>query len=72
MSKLRSLGVSLAVIAYAKWNFRVLGVSMEFLKSRPFFGGDIYAVPPLYAEVNPGARRKLIKPLYGRSADCKE
>ena len=47
--QLQSIRIALAVTAYRKWNFRVVGVSRAFLRSEPL-GRDTYAKLPEGAE----------------------
>ena len=65
-AKFQSLRVLLSSTAYRKWNFRVAGGHMVFIKSKTL-ERRIYSAPPLVAEVGSGNIRKLIKPLYGPS-----
>ena len=70
-AQLQSLSVSLEIIAYRKWGFRVMGVSRAFLKIGTC-GAAKFARRLLYFRVGPGARWGLLKPLYGLSGACKE
>ena len=68
--QLQSIRIVLAVIAYRKWNFRVMGVSRAFLRSEPL-GRDTYVKLPEGVEQE-NVAWKLLKPLYGLSTACKD
>ena len=43
--QLKSVRIVLAVIAYRKWNFRVMGVCRDFLRSEPLERGAYAKLP---------------------------
>ena len=60
----------LSVIAYGKWNFRVIDASRALLRSEPL-KRDTYAKLPEWVEES-NVVRNLLKPLYGISTACKD
>ena len=67
--QLQSVRIALAVIAYGKWDFRVMDVSRAFLRSEPL-DRDTYAKLPDGVEQE-NAAWGLLKPLYGLSTAYK-
>ena len=67
--QLQSIRIALAVIAHRKWNFRAMGDSRAFLRSKPL-ERDICETTGWSGTEN--AAWKLIKPLYGLSTTCKD
>ena len=61
----------LALVSCSKWDFRVMGGSMAFLKSKSL-DREIYVSPPLFPGNDPSGRWKLLTPLYGHAPACKE
>ena len=68
--QLQSIMVAFAVIAYRKWNFRVMDVSRAFLRSEPLERGAYAKLPEGSEQGN--AAWKLLKPLYGLGTTCKD
>ena len=60
----------LALIAYGKWNFRVMDVSWAFLRSG-HWKRDTYGKLPEESEKD-NVARKLLKPLFVLSTACKD
>ena len=68
--QLQIIRLCLAVIAFRKWDFRVMGVSVAFLRSEPLKRGA-------YVQLHKGVADdrvawKLSKPLCGLSTACKD
>ena len=68
--QLQSIRIALAVIAYRRWNFRVMDVSRAFLRSKPLMRNTFAKLPDGVEQEN--VAWKLIKPLYGLSTACKD
>ena len=68
--QLQSIRMCLAVIAYRKWNFRITGVSRDFLMSEPLERGTYVKLPQGVEKGN--VARKLLTPLYWLIAACKD
>ena len=68
--QLQSIRLRLAVIAYRKWNFRAMDVSRAFLTAEPL-GRDTYVKLPQGVDED-NVDWKLLKPMYGLSAACKD
>ena len=65
--QLHSLRAELAATGYRAWDFRVMDVAREFLKSTPLAGGLWYIcdAPPLFSGNDSVVRWGLLQPLYG-------
>ena len=68
--QLQSVRIPLAVIAYRKWNFRVMDVSRSFLMSGPL-KRDTFVKLPQWAEKD-NVARKLLKAAYGLRTACED
>ena len=68
--QLQSLRLWIAVIAYRKWDFRVTGAPMAFLRSEPL-KRDTYPQLPKVADGDT-VGCELSKPMYGLSTTCKD
>ena len=62
--------VVLDVTGYRKCNFRLMGVSRAFLRSVPLKRDTYVKLPDVVEKEN--AAWKLLNPLYGLSAECKD